>query len=77
MSVVKASLHKTELGYFIRLPFKDETHPSVNYCIARGQLNQVKQKASCDQGFFSQYDGVIQDYVDRNFIEGVPNYVVD
>ena len=41
ISVVRSNMQQTESGYIVRLPFKDETRPSVNYRTARGQLNQL------------------------------------
>ena len=41
ISVVHSNMQQTKSGYIVRLPFKDETRPSVNYCTARGQLNQL------------------------------------
>ena len=37
-SLVRSNMHQSESGYIVRLPFKDDTRPSVNYRTARGQL---------------------------------------
>ena len=39
ISIVRSNMQHTESGYIVRLPFKDNTRPSVNYHTARGQLN--------------------------------------
>ena len=31
ISLVRSNMEKSELGYIVRLPFKDDTRPSVNY----------------------------------------------
>ena len=41
ISIVHSNMQHTESGYIVRLSFKDDTRPSVNYRTARGQLNQL------------------------------------
>ena len=77
VSVVKSNLQKTDSGYIVRLPFKDDTRPSVNYRTALGQLNHLIQRASCNETFFEQYSRVIQDYVEKEFIKEIPNDPVE
>ena len=38
VSLVKSQAVKTDTGYGVKLPFKDDMWLSVNYCTARGQL---------------------------------------
>ena len=45
ISLVRSNMQQAESGYIVRLPFKDETRPSVNYRTARGQLNHLVQRA--------------------------------
>ena len=47
-------MQQTESGYIVRLPFKDETRPSVNYRTARGQLNHLVRVEN-DEQFGQQY----------------------
>ena len=71
VSKVKENLQKADTSSIVRLPFKGDTRPSVNYRTARGQLNTLAQQTSCDNTFFTQYDGVIDDYLHRDFIEEI------
>ena len=43
VSIVRSSLEKSDKGYIVCLPFKDESRPSVNYRNAKGQLNSLIQ----------------------------------
>ena len=70
-------MQQTESGYIVRLPFKDETRPSVNYRTARGQLNQLVQRVENDEQFGQQYDKVVESYVEKEFIEQIPNHPVE
>ena len=70
-------MQQTESGYIVRLPFKDETRPSVNYRTARGQLNQLVQCVETNEQFGQQYDRVIESYVEKEFIEQIPNQPVE
>ena len=54
ISLVRSNMHQSESGYIVRLPFKDDTRPSVNYRTARGQLNHLVQRAENDEQFGQQ-----------------------
>ena len=77
ISVVRSNMQQTESGYIVRLPFKDETRPSVNYRTARGQLNQLVQRVENNEQFGQQYDKVIESYAEKEFIEQIPNQPVE
>ena len=66
-------MEKSDAGYIIHLPFKDTTHPSVNYRNAKGKLNSLIQRVSHDANLGKQYDGIVNSYVEKEFIEGIPN----
>ena len=70
-------MQQTESGYIVRLPFKDETRPSVNYRTTRGQLNQLVQRIESDEQFGQQYNKVVESYVEKEFIEQIPNQPVE
>ena len=77
ISLVRSYMQQTESGYIVRLPFKDETRPSVNYRTARGQLNQLVQRVESDEQFGQQYNKVVESYVEKEFIEQIPNQPVE
>ena len=77
ISVVRSNMQQTESGYIVRLPFKDETRPSVNYRTSRGQLNQLVQRVENNEQFGQQYDKVVESYVEKEFIEQIPNQPVE
>ena len=70
-------MQQTESGYIVRLPFQDETRPSVNYRTARGQVNQLVQRVESDEQFGQQYNKVVESYVEKEFIEQIPNQPVE
>ena len=72
-SIVYSNMQQTESGYIVRLPFKDNTHPSVNYRTARGQLNQMIHCVENNEKFGQLYDKVVESYVEKEFIEQIPN----
>ena len=76
-SIVRSNMQQTESGYIVRLPFKDETRPSVNYRTVRGQLNQLIHRVENDEQFRQQYDKVVESYVEKEFIEQIPNQPVE
>ena len=76
ISLVRSNMQQSESGYIVRLPFKDDTRPSVNYRTARGQLNHLVQRAENDEQFGQHYSKVVESYVDKEFIEQVPNHPV-
>ena len=51
ISLVRSNMQKSESGYIVRLPFKDDTRPSVNYRTTRGKLNHLVQCAENDKQF--------------------------
>ena len=73
ISLVRSNMQKSESGYIVRLPFKDDTRPSVNYRTARGQLNHLVQRAENDE----QFGQVVESYVEKEFIEQIPNHPVE
>ena len=77
ISLVRSNMQQTESGYIVRLPFKDETRPSVNYRTARGQLNHLVQRAENDEQFGQQYNKVVECYVEMEFIEQIPNQPIE
>ena len=77
ISLVRSNMHQSESGYIVRLPFKDDTRPSVNYRTARGQLNHLVQRAENDEQFGQHYNKVVRSYVEKEFIEQIPNHPVE
>ena len=73
VSIVRSSLEKSEKGYIVRLPFKDESRPSVNYRNAKGQLNSLIQRVSRDENLAKQYGEIVNTYLEKDFIEEIPN----
>ena len=73
VSVGNSNMKYSDLGYIVRLPFKDDTRPSVNYCTARGQLNQLIHHAARDEQFGQQYDGVVKTCIEKEFTEQISN----
>ena len=72
VSIVRSSLEKSDKGYTVRLPFKDESRPSVNYRNAKGQLNSVIQRVNLDKNLGQQYDKIGNTYLEKDFIEEIP-----
>ena len=70
-------MQQTESGYIVRLPFKDKTRPSVNYRTTRGQLNQPVHCVENNEQFGQQYNKVVKSYVEKEFIEQIPNQPVE
>ena len=77
ISLVRSNMHQSESGYIVRLPFKDDTRPSVNYRTALGQLNHLVQRAENDEQFGQHYNKVVRSYVKKEFIEQIPNHLVE
>ena len=77
ISVVRSNMQQAESGYIVRLPLKDETCPSVNYRTARGQLNQLVHRVENNEQFGQQYNKVVESYVEKEFIEQIPNQPVE
>ena len=73
VSIVRSSLEKSDKGHIIRLPFKDESRPSVNYRDAKGQLNSLMQRVSHDKILSKQCDEIENTYLKKDFIEEIPN----
>ena len=74
---MRSNMQQTESGYIVRLPFKDETRPSVNYRTARGQLNQLVHRVENNEQFGQQYNKVVESYVEKKFIKQIPNQPVE
>ena len=72
MSLLTETLKKTGEGYSIKLPFKSEERPSVNFRAAHAQMNSLLQKLKSDLTFYENYQKVIDDYLERDFIESTP-----
>ena len=77
ISIVRSNVQHSESGYIVRLPFKDDTRPSVKYRTARGQLNQLIHRVENDEEFGQQYDKVVESYIEKEFIVQVPNQPVE
>ena len=77
ISVVRSNMQQTESGYIVRLPFKDETRPSVNYRTARGQLNQLVHCVENNEQFGQQYNKVVESYVEKEFIQQILNQPIE
>ena len=77
ISLVHSNMQKSESGYIVRLPFKEDTRPSVNYRTARGQLNHLVQCAENDEQFGQHYNKGVRSYVDKEFIEQIPKHPVE
>ena len=77
ISLVRSNMQQSESGYIVRLPFKDDTSPSVNYRTARGQLNHLVQRGENDEQFGQHCNKVVESYVDKEFIEQIPNHSVE
>ena len=77
ISIVRSNMQHSESGYIVRLPFKDDTRPSVNYHTARGQLNQLIHRVENDEQFGQQYDKVVEFYIEKEFIEQIPNQPIE
>ena len=73
VSIVCSFMEKSVAGYIVRPPFKHTTRPSVNYRSAKGQLNSLIQRVSHDANLGKQYDDIINSYVEKEFIEEIPN----
>ena len=73
VSIVRSSMEKSDAGYIVRLPFKDTTRSSVSYCNAKGQLNSQIQRVSHDANLGKQYNDIVNSYVEKEFIEAIPN----
>ena len=77
ISIVRSNMQHSESGYIVRLSFKDDTRPPVNYRTARGQLNQLIHRVENDEQFEQQYDKVVESYIEKEFIEQVPNQPIE
>ena len=77
ISIVRSNMQHTESGYTVRLPFKDDTRPSVNNHTTRGQLNQLIYRVENDEQFGQQYDKVVKSYIEKKFIEQIPNQPIE
>ena len=77
ISLVRSNMQKSESGYIVWLPFKDDTRPSVNYRTAPGQLNHLVQRAENDEQFGQHYNKVVRSYVEKEFIEQIPNHPIE
>ena len=69
--LVKSQAVKTDSGYSVKLPFKDDMRSSVNYRTARGQLRHLAQKVENDEEFYDQYNEIVEGYLERDFTEEV------
>ena len=73
ISIVRSFLEKSENGYIVRLPFKDESSPSTNYRNAKGRLNSLIQRVSHDEKLAKQYDEIVNTYLEKDFVQEIPN----
>ena len=77
ISIVRSNMQHTQSGYIVRLSFKYDTRPSINYRTARGQLNQLIHHVENDEQFGQQYDKVVEFYIEKEFIEQIPNQPIE
>ena len=77
ISLARSNMQQSESGYIVRLPFKDDIRPSVNYRTTRGQLNHLVQRAENDEQFGQHYNRVVESYVEKEFIEQIPNHPIE
>ena len=77
ISLVRSNMQQTESGYIVRLPFKDEARPSVNYRTTRGPLNQLVQRVENDEQFGQQYNKAVESHAEKEYIEQIPNQPVE
>ena len=68
ISLVHSNMQQSESGYIVRLPFKDDTRPSVNYHTARGQLNHLVQRVENDEQFGQHYSKVVRSLLNKFLI---------
>ena len=73
VSIDRSSLENSDKSYIVRLPFKDDSRPSVNYRNSKGQLNSLIQRVSHDENLGRQYDEIVNSYIEKGFIEEIPN----
>ena len=72
MSQITQTLVKNDLGYSVGLPFKNDERPSVNYRAAHAQMFSLLQKLKIQVEMYENYQKVIDDYLEKDFIEPVP-----
>ena len=77
VSKVRSNIQKSKSRYILRLSLKSDAMPSTNYCTVRGQLNSPSQGTAHDEGFYDQDNGIIEDYVAKEFIEEIPNEPIE
>ena len=70
---VRSNIQKSESGYIVHLPFKGEARPSTNYSTACRQLNSFSHQTAQGERFYDQYNGAVEDYIAKEFIEEIPN----
>ena len=73
ISTVRSSMEKSDRGYFVRLPFKDDSRPSVKNRNAKGQLNSLMQRVSHGENLSKQYSEIVNTHLEKDFIEEIPN----
>ena len=73
ISQVHSNMQKSELGYIVHLPFKSDARQFTNYRTACGQLNSLAQHAAQDEKFYDDYNGVVDDYITKDFIKEIPS----
>ena len=73
VSIVRSTLEKSDKGYIVCLPFKDESRLSINYRNAKGQLNSLIQRVSHDENLAKQYNEIVNTYLEKDFVEEIPN----
>ena len=73
ISKVSSNIQKSESGYIVHLPFKSNAGPSTSYRTTRGQLNSLAQRIAQDEKLYGDYNGVVDDYITKDFIEEIPN----
>ncbi|XP_076029138.1 uncharacterized protein LOC143017984 [Oratosquilla oratoria] len=66
----KSTVRKGNGAYTIRLPFKTEERPAINYGRAVAQLHSLKRNPH--PSLYSDYRNILEEYLRLGFIETVP-----
>ena len=77
ISKVQSNIQKLESGYIVHLPFKSDARPSTNYGTTSGELNSLSQRTAHDGKFYDDYNGVVEDYITKEFIEEIPSEQIE
>ena len=70
---LEQSIHHSDNGYVVSLPFKSDSRPPSNYRVALGQMHSLMRKFQEDPTLWNHYQTILTDYLTQNFIEVVPS----